>query len=86
MIPLLGSEFAFIIIHVNEDNSIKIVAGRDPIGVRPLFYSKTDTTIVLSSEVKGLYELTDDINVFPPGHYMIYDSKTNKMTLTQSNG
>lgn len=42
-------------------------AARDPIGVRPMFYSFDDKAKYFSSEVKGLENL--DAKIFPPGHY-----------------
>lgn len=55
-----------------------IMAGRDPIGVRPMFYVKTDNGIVFSSEVKGLEGVDGMVHIFPPGH--IYDSRTDTFT------
>jgi len=77
MMNLLGSEFAIIIIIIDK-NGIKLIAGRDPVGVRPLFYSinknveNENSTLCLSSEIKGL-ESFDNVSVFPPAHYMIYE-------------
>lgn len=78
---LLGSEFACVIIDISPEKKVKLYAGRDPIGVRPLFYSKGDY-INLSSEIKGLtdHDINSDVFVFPPGHYMTYQD--GKMTLT----
>lgn len=62
----LDGEFAFVI---EQDG--KFFAGRDPIGIRPLFYgySVEDGKIAFASEVKALQELCSDIKPFPPGHY-----------------
>jgi asparagine synthase (glutamine-hydrolysing) len=73
MLHELGSEFAFIIIDVSANGHVKMLAGRDPIGVRPLFYSITeDGGICLCSEIKGLSQY-EKVHVFPPGHYMKYE-------------
>ncbi|MBS0285933.1 MAG: hypothetical protein JSR17_01035 [Proteobacteria bacterium] len=88
MMPKLGSEFAFIIFDVSADSSrIKITVGRDPIGVRPLFYAtKTDDTsiesVCFSSELKGLCDIfqEDTIDVFPPGYYAEFEVDTKKGT------
>ena len=78
MIRELGSEFAFIIIDVSKDGHKKIIAGRDPIGVRPLFYGVNDDGMCFSSEMKGLCDIYEKVYVFPPGHYMAYeDGKMN---------
>ena len=48
----------------------RLIAARDPIGVRPLFYKKNASGgITMSSEVKALGGKCD---IFPPGHF--YDS------------
>lgn len=51
-----------------------VQASRDPFGVRPLFYTKTDTAVALASEAKALLEFGTKIEIFPPGH--VYDSIT----------
>lgn len=51
---------------------------RDPLGVRPLYYGKTpDGIVCFASEVKGLLEVTRDVNEIPPGH--TYDGKQLKI-------
>ena len=47
-----------------------LIAARDPIGIRPLFYGyDADGAIVFASEAKNLVGLCDEICPFPPGHY-----------------
>lgn len=47
----------------------RVVAFRDKIGVRPLFYGKTSTGVMcFSSEIKGLVGICSNILEFPPGH------------------
>lgn len=65
MIDLLDGVFAFVIYDTETDN---IYAGRDPIGVRPLFYGVNDNQIGFCSEAKGLSDLMDVVP-FPPGSY-----------------
>ena len=51
----------------------RIIAARDPVGVRPLFYTRyAPNSIAFASEVKALLFLNSEICIFPPGH--IYDS------------
>ena len=78
MIRELGSEFAFIIVDISKDGKKKIIAGRDPIGVRPLFYATSGSNndeICFSSEMKGLSDMYDKVYVFPPGQYMICEDQ-----------
>lgn len=65
MIDMLDGVFAFIIYDTETE---MIWAGRDPIGVRPLFYGITENQIGFCSEAKGLNELMEVIP-FPPGSY-----------------
>lgn len=78
----LGSEYATIIVEVIQ-NEIRVTVARDPIGIRPLFYSHTEEGLYISSEMKGLIDVTKSIQVFPPGFYMEYDPHTNKITLEE---
>jgi len=53
-----------------------LLASRDPIGVRPLFYVKSrEGGIELASEIKA-FSLDTTPQIFPPGH--IYDSKLDR--------
>jgi asparagine synthase (glutamine-hydrolysing) len=63
----LDAEFALVI----WDNAKKkLVAGRDPIGIRPLFYGYTpDHKIMFASEIKVLTPFCKKVEFFPPGHY-----------------
>lgn len=58
----------------------KLLASRDPIGVRPLFYCKLNDTggMAFSSEMKSLLQFDKRVEVFPPGH--IYDSTTDSFS------
>ena len=67
MFGMLDAEFA-LIIYDGEKKSF--VAARDPIGIRPLFYGKTNEGgMLFASEAKNLIGLTDKVFPFPPGHY-----------------
>ena len=67
MFAKLDAEFAMIIYDAKAD---RLVAARDPIGIRPLFYGYLeDGGIVFASEAKNLVGLCEHIMPFPPGHY-----------------
>ncbi|MBW1957688.1 MAG: hypothetical protein JRF31_07520 [Deltaproteobacteria bacterium] len=57
--------FAFVI-----SDGENLFAARDLLGIKTLFYGTKDGALYLSSELKSLTVVTDDINEFPPGHYM----------------
>jgi asparagine synthase (glutamine-hydrolysing) len=67
----LDAEFALVIW---DNKQKKLVAGRDPIGIRPLFYGYTaDNKIMFASEIKVLAPFCDSVEYFPPGHF--YDGE-----------
>jgi len=51
-------------------NGDEIFAARDLLGIKTLFYGRRDNTLYLATELKSLAAVTDDVNEFPPGHYM----------------
>lgn len=67
MFASLDSEFAMIIY---DSRSGRLIAARDPIGIRPLFYGYSKSgKIMFASEAKNLVSLCKDVRPFPPGHY-----------------
>ncbi len=63
----LDAEFAMIIYDAKRGG---LVAARDPIGIRPLYYGyDAEGAIIFASEVKNLVGLVHDVMPFPPGHY-----------------
>ena len=78
MFEKLDAEFACIIYDAKTGS---LIAARDPIGIRPLYYgyvkchpeqsegSDTKGEIIFASEAKNLVGLADKIYPFPPGHY-----------------
>jgi asparagine synthase (glutamine-hydrolysing) len=71
-------EFAFIIIEFDNNQKFnKLIACRDAIGVRPLYYSIYNDEIRFSSEIKGI--VNSKSQEFPPGNIFIYNAdKTNE--------
>lgn len=67
----LRGEFAFC-----YTDGVNVMASRDPLGVRPLFYTRFNEIggIAFASEVKALLDFNTRIEIFPPGH--IYSSET----------
>ena len=67
MFSRLDAEFALILYDGASDS---LVAARDPIGIRPLFYGYDRSGgMVFASEAKNLVGLCKEIRPFPPGHY-----------------
>ena len=67
-VNMIEGDFAFV-----YTNGKRVLAARDPVGVRPMFYCRYDNdSIAFASEVKALLYLNSEIHIFPPGH--VYDS------------
>lgn len=67
MFSKLDAEFALIIY---DTDTKSVIAARDPIGIRPLYYGyDKDGYLVLASEAKNLVPYCEKILPFPPGHY-----------------
>ena len=67
MFKTLDAEFALILW---DGKQKKLIAARDPIGIRPLYYGRLpDGEWAFASEPKNLIGLCETILPFPPGHY-----------------
>lgn len=66
MIAKLDAEFAFVA--YNKDSQ-SVIAARDRVGIRPLFYGTKDEAVFFASEAKALTDICDTVLPFPPGHY-----------------
>ncbi len=67
MFAMLDAEFAMVIY---DSASGRLIAARDPIGIRPMFYGYLpDGSIVFASEAKNLTGLCSRVIPFPPGFY-----------------
>ena len=67
---LLDGVFAFVLVDGSE-----VYAGRDPIGVKPLYYGyDVNQAIWFASEQKALTDVCTEIHEFPPGHYYHTDT------------
>ena len=66
MFKALDAEFALVI----YDSKEGLIAARDPIGIRPLYYGVTEEGgMAFASEAKNLTGLCAEILPFPPGCY-----------------
>ncbi len=69
MFKMLDAEFACILYDAKND---QLIAARDPIGIRPLFYGYDQNGFIyFASEAKNLVGIVKHIIPFPPGHYFI---------------
>ncbi len=67
MFSHLDAEYACVLYDVKTG---KLLAARDPIGIRPLFYGYSQSgQIAFASEAKNLIGWVDQVRPFPPGHY-----------------
>ncbi len=66
MLKHLGDAIFSFVISDGKD----LFAARDLLGIKTLFYAKKDGNIYLSSELKGVMPVTDEVYAFPAGHYM----------------
>jgi len=57
--------FAFVV-----SDGENLFAARDLLGIKTLFYGRKNGVLYLSSELKSLTGITDDLYEFPPGYYM----------------
>lgn len=63
----LDAEFACLLWDETEE---RLIAARDPIGIRPLFYGVCENGgMAFASEAKSLAGWVREIKPFPPGHY-----------------
>ena len=67
MFRALDAEFALVIYDAEKDS---LIAARDPIGIRPLYYGEREGGgMAFASEPKDLVGLCEAILPFPPGCY-----------------
>jgi asparagine synthase (glutamine-hydrolysing) len=69
-------EFAFLLFEFDRMKNLKkVIACRDEIGVRPLYYSPYvlgSDSLFFTSEIKGGLSFDGDLFEFPPGHIITY--------------
>ena len=62
----LRGEFAFALADTAAD---RVYLARDPLGVKPLYWSRRDGCLYLASEVKALTGVGAPVSEVPPGHH-----------------
>lgn len=63
----VDAEYACVVV---DKKSGKVFAARDAMGIRPMFYGKSeDGEICFASEAKALVGVCAEIEPFPPGHF-----------------
>lgn len=66
----LDGDFAFVVVDGDD-----FIAGRDPMGVKPLYYGLDERgRVYFASEMKPIADQCKTFSTFPPGHY--YTQKT----------
>jgi len=68
MFDMLEGEFALAILDRN-----RMILARDRLGIRPLYYGFYEGNLCFASEIKALVDYADEVQEFPPGHYLISD-------------
>jgi len=63
-IEMLDGMFAFAIFSENG-----LFLARDPVGIKPLYYTQTGQALYFASEIKALLDAPGAIREFPPGHW-----------------
>ncbi len=64
-VQLLDGDFAFVVVDGDD-----YIAGRDPLGVKPLYYGMDDRgRMYFASEMKPIADQCKSFSTFPPGHY-----------------
>lgn len=78
---MLDGEYVFVLF---DGVTKKFYAARDPMGIRPMFWGKTEKgAIMFASEMKGLHDLCKDVHPFPPGHWFDGESFHPYIDLTE---
>lgn len=75
-------DYAFIIAETE-----RLVAGRDSIGMRPLYFGENQNFVALASERKALWTIgVEKSDSFPPGHLALIDGRGFKFTPARTLG
>ena len=78
----IKGEYAFLLLEFNNNSNTleKVIAGRDMIGIRPLYRNKIhDESLLFSSEIKSIDFYNKNIEEFPPGNLCTYYIQNSKV-------
>ncbi|QDT36084.1 asparagine synthase (glutamine-hydrolyzing) [Stratiformator vulcanicus] len=64
-VDMLDGMFAYV--YVDGD---QLIAARDPLGIKPLYYAKDGDRLQFASEIKALLDAPGKVEEFPAGHVM----------------
>jgi asparagine synthase (glutamine-hydrolysing) len=65
----IKGEFAFNLFEFDKFQNLKeVISGRDYYGVRPLYIGIDNSSIMFSSEIKGMTSFNGEVNEFKPGN------------------
>lgn len=79
----IKGEFAIVAVRVSPNGAKSVIAGRDPYGVRPLYWSRQQDSVIFSSLLSGIVSMEGGVgNHFPPGQYVQYDTNTVNQRIT----
>tara|TARA_B110001469_G_C9647029_1_gene327580 strand:- start:3534 stop:5075 length:1542 start_codon:yes stop_codon:yes gene_type:complete len=74
----LDGVFSFVLYDKSKN---LLIVGHDPIGVRSLYWYKNEFGYGIASELKCLTNLSNYIEMFPPGSHCTIDLNTNNLNL-----
>jgi asparagine synthase (glutamine-hydrolysing) len=58
----IKGEYAFLLFEFNDNKLTNTVIGRDTVGIRPLYWNKTNNNYLFSSEIKGCHLPVKEFN------------------------
>jgi len=72
----IKGEFSFALFEFDHLKTLrKIIAGRDMVGIRPMYYHKPtedSKQLIFTSEIKGASYFPDKVEEFPPGNILTF--------------
>lgn len=82
LLDRIDGMFAFVIW---DDRKKDYLMGRDPFGIKPIYYCNNNDTLYVSSEIKGLAQLDiGEIKDLKPGHYLTSNGEKRYFSLKES--